>query len=251
MLLYDIKRAFRWKWYGVGMLLVTAIAMLVKMDTVAGIFRENQLLEHGWTRRFIMEGVTDDAMLFLFPVLCTFPYASCFIEEYKEGILRFSLTRIDKRRYLQSKIMVTAVSGGCILVIGAAAFSLISVVLFFPLELPGETGQGILASMMPVLQIYARLFCFGALCALAGLLISTASNSRYMAWIGSFMAVYLLIIFCERYFESCIVLYPAEWLKPSEIWPLNTWSVCIWMILLAIFTAWLYMLSAMRRMQNA
>lgn len=249
MLLYDRKRAFTMKWLCLGMALVTAVVFLVKLDTVAGVIRDNQLLESGWTVNFIMAGLTDESMQFLLPVLCTLPYSSSFIDECKAGVIRFSLSRIEKKKYLCSKVLTTAVSGGGILVVSAVVVSLVSCVLFVPLQQPDESGQAFWAVIMPLIRLYVRYFCFGSLCAILGLLISTAANSRYMAWLGPFMAEYLLIIFCERYYKGCLVLYPREWLAPSPNWPLETWSVCIWMAVLTVFTAWVYMLSASRRLR--
>ena len=249
MLLYDRKSAFAVKWLWIGMALVTVVVFCVKLDTVVGVIRDNQPLESSWTINFIMSGLTDESMQFLLPVLCTLPYSSGFVDECKAGIIRFSLSRVEKKKYLWSKVLTAAVSGGGILVASAVAASLIACVLFVPLQQPDESGQTILNIIMPLIRLYVRYFCFGSLCAISGLLISTAANSRYMAWLGPFMAVYLLIIFCERYFKGCVVLYPREWLNPSEAWPLKTWSVCIWMAVLMVFAGWMYMLSASRRLR--
>lgn len=237
------------KWLCLGMVLVTAVFFFVKLDTVAGVVRDNQLLESGWTVRFIMTGLTDESMQFLLPVLCTLPYSSSFMDECKAGFIRLSLSRIEKKKYLCSKVLTTAVSGGGILAVSAVSVSLVTCALFVPLQQTDEGGQAFLTVIMPLIRLYVRYFCFGSLCAVLGLLISTAASSRYMAWLGPFMAEYLLIIFCERYYKGCIVLYPREWLDPSQSWPLETWSVCIWMAVLTAFAAWVYILSASRRLR--
>ena len=111
-----------------------------------------------------------------------------------------------------------------------------------------ETAADI--SWTPWLELLMRCFCFGAVGSVTGLWLSSAVNNRYMAWIGPFMAMYLLVILYERYFSQYPVIYPREWLALTMGWPWNGWSACVFMLLLTLLAAWAFYQSADRRLKN-
>lgn len=250
ILSYDAKRAFSTKWLYLSMAVMILLAAFTRLDAIAEIIRKGESLEQGWTMNFIMETLTGDAMLFCLPVLCTLPFSASFIDEYKAGILRFSLSRVKRRTWIISKAVTAALSGGCMLTAGALGVLAACSIIFLRLEAPVGAGESVEPMVGPMLQLVIRYFCFGALGAVLGLYISAAVANRFMAWLAPFMAEYLLIIFYERYFPWCQLLYPKEWLKPSEQWPGQGWSVCLWLAALTVFVSWLFARLAERRLAN-
>ena len=250
MLVYDLKRAFRPQWLWVSVMLM--IAAVSRLDTITEVVRGSETMEAGWTLNFIQETLTGEQIFFCLPVLCAFPYASSFIDEYQSGMVKFSLTRTKKRKlWLISKASVTALSGGGVLAAGVLAVTIVSCMIFMPLETAAvqtETAADI--SWTPWLELLMRCFCFGAVGSVTGLWLSSAVNNRYMAWIGPFMAMYLLVILYERYFSQYPVIYPREWLALTMGWPWNGWSACVFMLLLTLLAAWAFYQSVDRRLKN-
>ena len=122
MLVYDLKRAFRPQWLWVSVWIMLMIAAVSRLDTITEVVRGSETMEAGWTLNFIQETLTGEQIFFCLPVLCAFPYASSFIDEYQSGMVKFSLTRTKKRKlWLISKASVTALSGGGVLAAGVLA----------------------------------------------------------------------------------------------------------------------------------
>lgn len=138
----------------------------------------------------------------IFPLLCTVPYATGFVDEYKSGIYKFVLVRKERKKYIISKAITNAIAGGSILVAGTVAFILCTWIVFLPME-KGFSWRIIQNFLGKYGQMLCQFFAFGALKAEIGMWISTLVNHRYMAWLAPFMSEYLLIILCERYFPEC------------------------------------------------
>lgn len=249
MLLYDAKRAFSVKWIYIGVLLTVAITVFIRLDSIMEVVRNGEFLESGWTQEFLLDTLSDEAMLFFLPVLCSIPYSSSFTDELKSGITKFTFCRIKRMVYLRSKVVATALSGGCVLTVGALVVIMMANIIFLPLESMSVTeAEAVQEVANPYMRLLFRYFCFGVLGSVTGLWISTRVNNRFLAWTAPFMVEYLLIIFYERYFTWCIVLYPKEWLQPSENWPLDGLSAPLWMLCLSLFAAWAFIHSAERRL---
>lgn len=250
MLAYDLKRAFTWNRFVFGAVFMIVLALLTRMDTIARIIREGQMLTGGWSVTFFEETLREDAFVFFLPVLCSLPYASAFVEEYQSGITKFSLSRVRQDRYLASKAAVTALAGGLIVIFGVLAIRAAVFCIFHPLENQMEEAEAAAETILAFLQILIRYFSFGSLGAITGLTVSTAVNNRYMAWLAPFMGEYLLIIFYERYFPGYPILYPKEWLEPSESWPFHGLGACIWMWILTLFGSWVFIHIARRKLEH-
>ena len=247
MLKYDGNRALSARWIYISVFATPFFLMISRMDAVAGILRAKEPPAAGWTNQFILDTLQGDAMLFFLPVICALPYASSFVDEAKSGVTKFVLTRVKCSRYLSSKAAAAAISGGAVVMLGILAFLCAALVLFLPLE-EGNRGQELAAALPEYGRLLCRYFCLGALGAETGLWLSTLLYNRYMAWLSPFMAEYLLIIFCERYFPECKILYPAQWLKPEDAWPWNGWSVVCWLALLCGASAAGFFKAAKRRL---
>lgn len=246
MLKYDRIRGISRRMICACCTVTLLFAFLMRMDAIVNVIREGKRLEAGWTEKFIQDTLSGDGMLFLLPLLCALPYAASFIEEYSSGLMRFAVARTGKRAYLKSKLMTVWLSGG--LAVGCSILVIITAALagFFPVE----EKQGAYINPALLLQLLCRFFCFGGLGAVTGLYVSVKTQNRYMAWTAPFMAEYLLLILCERYIPSCVVLSPKEWLNPSKEWPLAGWSGVIWMLCLTGFAALHFWKAAVKKLED-
>lgn len=239
MLRYDTRRAFLLRWVYLGGLCIVILAYISRLDLICEVWEKGELLEHDWTLNFITETLCGESLLFVLPVLSTLPFSSSFIDEWKAGITHLAISRIEKHIYLRSKAIVTALSGGFILSAGILFLLIISMIVFLPVE-QQQAADTVIGNkpLQSYIELFARYFVCGALWAEVGLFFSTLFNHRFLAWLSPFMIYYLLIIFHERYFEWCFVLYPKEWLIPEREWFFNNWSICLWLLVLTAFAGW-------------
>lgn len=142
------------------------------------------------------------------PVLASFPYSTAWINEYQSGYIKEYLPRCGKNAYILGKFLACGISGGALL--GAAC-------LFY---LHTKAAEGV--ALNPFL-----VFLSGMLWADVAALLAAASNSRYVAYGGSFVLFYTLVILYERYFQGLYCLYPVEWFAPQHTWVLGDTGIIL------------------------
>ncbi len=249
MLEFDQKRAFSIRLFILCSVVITICIILSQLDLFIEVFRSNSALTYQWSYNVIMYTLTGDTMQFVLPVMCTLPFSASFINEYKSGVLRYTLGRTTRRKYIFSKIITTFLSGGTVLTVSTLLVVLVLSFIFVPLEeVPIDVS--VISSFGKYFQIIVRYFILGSVNGLLGLTISTATNNRYMAWIGPFMVEYLLIIFYERYFDRFIFLYPKNWLNLSNVGEIGYGLQNIWLIVLSCSLAFLFWKVAQRRLEH-
>ena len=133
------------------------------------------------------------------PVLPSLPYSVAWLDEYQSGFLKSYLPRCGQNAYIWGKFLSCGISGGALLAI--ACF------------LCPQTAEG-----QPMQIDIFLIFLSGMFWAVTAAVLAAAANSRYVAYGGSFVIFYMLIILCERYFKSLYCLYPVEWYERKHIW---------------------------------
>lgn len=144
-------------------------------------------------------GRDSDLFRMCVPVLCTLPYSTAWLTEYQSGFLKSSLSRSSITSYILGKILACGISGGLLEVLGVWLISLIK-------DKESSAGH------------YGLLFLSGMLWAVLAAFLAAWSNNRYIAYGGSFVIYYLMVILHERYFKGIYCLYPYEWLDPQHTW---------------------------------
>lgn len=137
--------------------------------------------------------------LMCIPLICTLPYACGWLEEYKQGFVKFSLSRSTVRGYILGKFFACGIAGGLAEVLG----SWIYVLTYGEEKITCE---------------YSLVFLSAMLWASVAATLAALSNSKYIAYGGSFVIYYFLVILCERYWKELYCLYPYEWIAPSHVW---------------------------------
>ena len=105
-------------------------------------------------------------------------------------------------------------------------------------------------STMILLKTCGLLFLNGGLWAVIGMTMSSIMESKYIAYASPFVMYYMLVIINERYFPDAYLIYPREWLVPSDLWPFGFLGPAILMIELAHIVAILFIFRAGRRLQE-
>jgi len=246
----DLKRALTGRNFFIGIAAMVIIISLSSLQSIFDTVRSAKLLENGFHAQFIMNALSSDWITLALPILCTLPFTAAFIDDIKSGFIKQYLHRCGVNQYIKSKLFACGLSGGLVLFIGIVIAYGLSALMFMPMELalsPGKTAQPYFAQ---VLLASAILFFSGAFWSLIGFTFAALTMSRYMAYASPFILYYVLIILHERYFQDLYVLYPKEWLFPSNVWLFGGFGVILLLIELAAVACLAFTLTAKRRLAN-
>jgi len=163
-------------------------------------------------------GFASDFYLLCMPVVVAFPYATAWLNDYDSGYIKLYLYRTGIKAYITGKFVVSGLSGGILLTLSLHIAQWIK-------------GEEMTSSLIPV-------FASGCFWAVVSATMSAVTDSRYVAYGGSFVIYYLLVIVYERYFTTLYCICPDEWIKPTRTWVFDEYGV---LIMLTGFSFVLYM----------
>ena len=249
-ILSDIKRAFSEKGFIVGTLGMVLVITLSSLEAIITLTRFAHPLPNGYHAQFIIDALASDWFTLALPILCALPFTAAFVDDIKSGYIKPYLHRTTIREYIKSKLIACALSGGLVLFIGILISHSLSTLIYTPMELAlaeGETAQPYFADM---LTIAATLFFSGAFWSLVGFTFAALTMSKYMAYASPFIIYYVLIILNERYFKDLYVLYPKEWLFPSDVWVMGGFGVIALLCVLCAILCLAFAHIAERRIAN-
>ena len=166
------------------------------------------------------------------PLCCTLPYTCTWLDESRSGFVRLALHRTSVFWYITGKFLACIVSGGLC-------------------ELTGAYIASLLDKELDLTGCYPQIFLAAALWAGIAALLAACSGSKYSAYGGAFVICYFLIILHERYWKSCYVLNPLEWLNPKEQWVFGMTGLHILLIGIITVTGLCYAAVLERRLTNA
>jgi hypothetical protein len=172
------------------------------------------------------------------------------VDDVKSGFIKQFLHRSGIAQYIKGKLIACGLSGGLVLFSGIVAAYVLSSLVFTPMETALPEGAPAQPYFAQLLMVSFTLFFSGALWSLIGFTFAAATQSRYMAYASPFIIYYVLIIIHERYLESLYVLYPKEWLFPSDAWVLGSLGVLIMLAELTAVVSLLFAATAKRRLAN-
>ncbi len=266
----DIQRALTSWGFIAGIIGMAAVIFFGSFNSILPFLQNstpNSLLA-GFHEQMILVALSSDVMLLCIPILAALPYTSAFVEEYKSRYLKESLPRAGIQPYIVGKMLATGISGGLVLFIGIMLVYIAFALIFTPMEvipqIPNEAmGNAIAASEgMPqqitqpsmFADIMGRTFVFflsGFFWSLIGALFATVTMSRYMAYAFPFILYYVLVILCQRYFNSLYILNPQEWVNPTAQWPGGTWGIILFLTELILISSIAYATVIKRRLTDA
>lgn len=155
------------------------------------------------------------------PVLASLPYTTAWLAEEQSGFLKSALPRAGIRPYILGKYFSCGISGGLVEALPAMAYCL----------LRAEEG----AAVNPWL-----VFLSGMLWAAASAVLAAVTKSRYIAYGGSFVIYYILVILHERYFPGLYCLYPYEWFAPTHTWLFGWQGIVIFLTSILLLLLFVY-----------
>lgn len=245
-----IKEAIGNKGFLVGVVGVILIIFLSSTESMIGAFRSEELLANGFHDTMIAAALTSDGMTLALPILAALPFTASFVDDMKSGFVKEYLPRTDVKSYLVGKCTACALSGGLVLMLGVFGAYVLATLVFSPMEaaLPADAeAPAYFAELMANAWL---LFCSGAFWAMVGLAFATMTGSKYMAYASPFVLYYVLIILYERYFDTLYVLYPKEWINPSDKWMWGNTGVALLLLELIIIVSLGFYAAAKRRLSQ-
>ena len=246
----DIKRALTGRGFIISGLVFMLVIMLSSVDSIAEAVRSAVPLPNGYHAQIIFNALSSDGFTLALPILCALPYTTAFVDDIKSGYIKLHLHRSGVRSYIQGKLIACALSGGLAMLLGIFVAYGVSFLSFTPLEVAlgkDEIAQPYFAQL---LLKAATLLLSGAFWSLVGFTFSAGTQSKYMAYASPFILYYVLIILHERYFEDLYILYPKEWLFPSDSWALGSFGVIILLTELIAITGLVFSVIAKRRLAH-
>ncbi|MDL2235839.1 hypothetical protein LJC07_06815 [Christensenellaceae bacterium OttesenSCG-928-L17] len=224
------------------------VPIFAGMQDIIGAFRSVGLLHSGYHIDLLRAGYTSNLALLALPILCTLPYTTAYVEDKSSGFLKAYLPKVGVQKYIAQKAGACALSGGLCLLFGALMAYILLALCFLPKEAAGRLEPTHIKRM---LEQFALLFAFGAFWSSLGFLLASLTKSRYMAYAGPFVICYVCIIFYERYFNKLYVLYPKEWLSPSNNWVMGAWGVVLLLIVFSVAIMSVFALFLQRKLVEA
>ncbi len=227
----DLKRAI----YNFPFL-IASLAMIVVLAIGAGsklLFPEDigMGLDINYHAQLIFAGLSSDIVLMVVPIICTLPYTTAFLDEFRSGFIKPYLMRCDKSAYIKGKVIGVAVSGGLALSVGVLVSYFIASLVYKPLEVADPMAVAPLNILFTKTLVF---FLCGCLWSSVGALFANITLSKYMAYAAPFVIYYVLVILSERYFHSIYVINPEEWLAPKTPWVGGDWGITLLVIILNI-----------------
>ena len=246
----DIRRALTGKGFIIGIAGMVLVIALSSLESIINAARSTTPLQNGYHAQLIMDALKSDWVTLALPILCALPFTAAFVDDVKSGFIKQYLHRCSIKSYIKGKLIACGLSGGLVLLFGILIAYILSSLVFTPMEMALGEGTAAQPYFAQLLMVSATLFFSGAFWSLIGFTFSAATQSRYMAYASPFILYYVLIILHERYFENLYVLYPKEWLFPSDSWVLGTWGVILLLLELTALVSIGFVITARRRLMN-
>lgn len=246
----DIRRALTGRGFLVGVIGMVLVIGLSSMQSVIEAARSTEPLQNGFHAQLILTALSADWVTLAIPILCALPFTAAFVDDVKSGYIKPYLHRAGMKRYIRGKLTACGLSGGLALLFGILLTYGLSALVFTPAELALTEEMTAQPYLAQVLLASVTLFLSGALWSLVGFTFAALTMSKYMAYASPFIIYYVLIILHERYFENLYVLYPKEWLFPSDTWILGSFGVILLLAELIGIVALAFAHAAKRRLAH-
>ena len=196
---------------------------------------------------FLLKALTSDTVSPFVAIVSILPFSGNYVDEVKSKFARFSMLRTGYSTHLLSRIVACFLLGGAVILAGVLTAYFASVLIFLPME---KTGDNEVSQLPELIEQCVLLFLNGGFWAVLGMTMSTIMESKYIAYASPFVVYYLLVMLCERYFPKAYLIYPREWLNPSEKWPMGTWGVSLYLLELTALLGLIFYHRGKRRLEQ-
>ena len=218
-----------------------------------------RIFDHPQPYLYYINGIHTFGTFDLFaPAIAAIPCGAAFYNDYGSGFCKFILPRTSKIKYLLAKAFTCGITGGLALFL--PNFLLFGFILLFGNPHSSELNllQGsVLGSIehanngvnvMLVLLLLA--FLFGAGWALVGLAVSAFIPNKFAAAASPFM-IYFALSTALSLDDNCFIFSPMNMLYPNALAIPSITFCVIYLLVLIVVSAAIFILRAYRRLKNA
>lgn len=252
-ILLELKRYIISPLFAVAVIAALALMIYPIFGNLTRIF------DHPQPYLYYINGIHTFGTFDLFaPAIAAIPCGAAFYNDYGSGFGKFILPRTSKIKYLLAKAFTCGITGGLALFL--PNFLLFGFLLLFgnPHSSDLNLLQGsVLGSIehansgvnvMLVLLLLA--FLFGAGWALMGLAVSAFIPNKFAAAASPFM-IYFALSTALSLDENCFIFSPMNMLYPNALAIPSITFCVIYLLVLIVVSAAIFILRAYRRLKNA
>ena len=188
------------------------------------------------------------------PAIAAIPCGAAFYNDYGSGFCKFILPRTSRLKYLLVKTFTCGITGG--LALFMPNFLLFGFLLLFGNPHSSELNllQGSVLSSLEhanvILVLLLLAFLFGAGWALMGLAVSAFIPNKFAAAASPFM-IYFALSTALSLDDSCFIFSPMNMLYPNALAIPSITFCVIYLLVLIVISAAVFILRAYRRLKNA
>ena len=246
----NIKQAICSKSFLAGVFSFAFLVFISSFENILKEFETKGLLPTEFHGKIIIDAMSSDTMILAIPIICALPYTASFVDDIKSGFLKSYISRTTKREYITGKLAGCILSGGLVLMLGILLSYAVSALIFIPME--AALAEGEISSRCHIEIFGSALLAFfsGSLWSLAGFTVASLTMNKYMAYASPFIFYYILIILKERYFYDMYVIYPKEWLNPSDFWVMGSFGVILLLCAVMYVLCLVFRITAERRFKD-
>lgn len=230
-----------------GIVAIVVVIGASLAETFVQLFRTPQLQPSGYHLISMQNALYSDSIPPFVAIVAILPFSGVYIDEVKSKFARISMLRTDYSCYLLSHITACFLLGGAVILVGVLTAYVFCTLIFLPIE---KIASNDVNQLPEFVKQCLLLFLNGGFWAVLGMTMSTIMESKYIAYASPFVVYYLLVMLCERYFPNAYLLYPREWLNPSEKWPMGTLGVAIFLLELTALLGLIFYRKGKRRLEQ-
>ena len=223
------------------------LQLIASGNTIIQLFRNETIVDLGFTINFVIHSIQSNSVRSFIPLLSTIPFSSCYLDAHKCRFARFCLIRSTYRTYLISLLISCFFFSASIILSGVIIYGGISFLIFLPLESSENLLCESLESISSLVDLYSLLFLNSGMWAIIGMSMSSLFESKYIAHLSPFIIYYILLILYERYIPNLYIIYPIEWIMPTDHWPFKKLGVIIILFEICILFSSLFIIHAERK----
>lgn len=228
-----------------GCISVTTVLVFSSLESFISLYRNHQLQLNDNHILLLLTALSSDTFIPFIAIVSVLPFSASYIDDLKTKFIRFLLFRTSYTTYLVKRIIMCYMLGGLMTITGILGAYYVFAFTMIPFEEPIGTGIMLVAEL---LERCLLIFMNSGFWAILGMTMSTVMESKYVVYASPFLFYYFLVIIYERYFPTAFLLYPREWINPSEKWPLESLGVIIYLGELTIIASIIFYCRGRRRL---
>lgn len=252
--LTEVRRALSGRAFKLSVFFILVILCALSFEEIAGyindFFEKNKTLANGYHNSYFLNKITSSEIMLVMPIICSLPAATAFIDDMNGKYIRFYLQRSGKSSYIGGKAAASIISGGLVMFLSVVLYYIILILLLTPIQAALKADESAPYYIQSIFKTLSLMFLNCSLWAMMGLVLATLTMNRYVAYSGSFIIFYLLVILYERYFPTLYVIYPKEWISPGSFTQLNGFALPLFLVEIIIILCLFFASLCERRFNN-